>query len=415
MRISTEAPGRPRAFVAALAAGAAFLGMSTAAAAPAAAESVRDQQWHIKAMRLDEAWKYSKGQGITVAVIDAGVDPSASGLAGKVLPGKNFAPRAGTGREPLDPHGTAMASLIASSGTDGTGPIGVAPAARILPIRVFQDPNWTQAQQGSLVRPQLAKAIRYAADSPAQVINISAGEETPGADLSSAVNYAQRKGKLIVAAAGNFGDSGNPVEYPAALPGVVGVSAFDQKGNSTNFSERGSFVTLAAAGVDMYHACSGGTGFCKTSGTSDSAALVSGSAALVWAKHPNWTANQVLRVLVNTAAHPVSGAKRDNVLGYGAVRPRVALETPGDPGPPDVNPLIAAAPTASPSPSASPSGPKPSATGEGGADAAPATTASSSSSSKKGGSSGLWIGVGAGAVVVAAVAAVAVVRRRRQA
>lgn len=414
MRSSTQASGRPkRAIVAILAAGAAFLGVSTAAAAPAAAQSIRDQQWYIKAMRLDEAWKYSKGQGITVAVIDAGVDPSASGLAGKVLLGKNFAPRPGTAREPLDPHGTSMASLIASSGARETDPIGVAPAATILPIRVFQDPNWTQAQQGTLVRPQLAKAIRYAADSTARIINISGGEGTPGADLSSAVKYAQDKGKLIIAAVGNFADSGNPVEYPAALPGVVGVSAFDKQGNSANFSERGSFVALAAAGVDMYHACSGGTGFCKTSGTSDSAALVSGSAALVWAKHPDWTANQVLRVLINTAAHPVNGAKRDNILGYGAVRPRVALETPGDPGPANVNPLIAAAATTSPSPSASASSPKPSATGVGTGNSAPA---SASTSSSKSSNSGLWIGVGVGAaVLVVVVAGLAVARSRRRA
>src|SRR5947209_1530409 len=107
MRSSIQAPGRPnRAFLAALAAGVAFLGVSAAAAAPAAAQSIRDQQWHVKAMRLDEAWKYSKGQGITVAVIDSGVDPSASGLAGKVLPGKNLAPEAGSAHVPLDSHGT---------------------------------------------------------------------------------------------------------------------------------------------------------------------------------------------------------------------------------------------------------------------------------------------------------------------
>ncbi|WP_225846554.1 type VII secretion-associated serine protease mycosin [Streptomyces sp. HPF1205] len=418
MRISTEAPGRPaRVLVAALAAGAALLGVSTAAAAPAAAESIRDQQWHIKAMRLDEAWKYSKGQGVTVAVIDSGVDPSAAGLSGKVLPGKNFAQAKGTAHDPLSPHGTGIASLIAGSDAGPSEPVGVAPDARILPLRTDPILQTNLGQEESAIRAQMARALRYAADSPAKVVNISMGVSESGKDLSDAVAYAESKGKLIIAAVGNNGDSTNEAQYPAALPGVVGVAAFDRNGSSAKFSERGPQVALAAAGVDMYHACSGGTGFCKSQGTSDSTALVSGSAALVWAKHPSWTANQVLRVLIDTAAHPVSGAKRDNVLGYGAVRPRVALETPGDPGPPGVNPLIAAAasasPTASPSSSAAAGGPKPSSTGVGTANKAPATTASSSS--KKSGNSGLWIGVGAAAVVVVVVAAVAVMRRRRQA
>jgi type VII secretion-associated serine protease mycosin len=389
-----------------------------ASAAPAAAESIRDQQWHIKAMRLDEAWKYSKGKGITVAVIDSGVDPSASGLAGKVLPGKDFADRPGTAHDPLNPHGTGMASLIAGSGAGSTGPIGVAPEATILPLRDDPMLPGTEAQMASVFRAQLAKAIRYAAESPAQIINISEGLSESGPDLTSAVAFAQAKGKLIFAAVGNSGDTANFVGYPAALPGVVGVAAFDENGNSAQFSERGPQVALAAAGVDMFHACSGGTGFCKTSGTSDAAAIASGSAALVWAKHPSWTANQVLRVLINTAGHPVGGAKRDNVLGYGAVRPRVALENPGDPGPPNVNPLIAAGATASPSPSASASASAtPSATATatsaGTGQHAPATEASSSSGSSN---KGLWIGLGIGAaVVVVALAGVALARQRRRA
>ncbi|MBM9504001.1 type VII secretion-associated serine protease mycosin [Actinacidiphila acididurans] len=413
MRTSTEVPGRPyRAVATVLAAGAALLGLGTVVAVPAAAQTIRDQQWHIKAMRLGEAWKYSKGQGVTVAVIDSGVDPSVSGLAGRVLPGKNFAPVAGSAHDPLDAHGTGMASLIAGSGDGPSGPIGVAPEAMILPLRIDPDIKGMQGQVEPIIRAEIAKAIRYAADSSTRVINISQGLAESGSDLASAVSYAQSKGKLIFAAVGNSGDTTNAVEYPAALPGVVGVAAFDEKGNSAKFSERGPQVALAAAGVDMYHACSGGTGFCKTYGTSDSTALASGSAALVWAKHPDWTANQVLRVLINTAGHPVSGAKRDNVVGYGAVRPRLALENPGDPGPADVNPLIAASATASPTPAASTT-PTASATPTPTGTANPGPAAASDTSSKSS-NKGLVIGVViAAVVVVAAIVGVTVSRRRR--
>jgi type VII secretion-associated serine protease mycosin len=417
MRSSTKAPGRPaRAFVAVLATGAALVGLGTAAAAPAAAQSIRDQQWHIKAMRLDEAWKYSKGQGITVAVVDTGVDPSASGLSGKVLPGKNFAPEKGSAQVPLGTHGTSMASLIASSGATGGAPIGVAPQARILPLRVDDTEVGSEADKEPIFRAEVANAIRFAADSQAKIINVSIALDQSGPDLKSAVAYAEMKGKLLIAGVGNRGDTSNAVLYPAALPGVVGVAAFDEKGNSAKFSERGPQVALAAAGVNMYHACSGGSGFCKSWGTSDATAITSGSAALVWAKHPDWTANQVLRVLLNTAGHPASGAKRDDGVGYGAVRPRVALETPGDPGPADVNPLIAAAATASPSPSqGAKSTPTAKATPskEGAGAPAPQSGAEATSSSKSSGK-GLWIGVGAGvAALVVVVGAVVFFRRRR--
>jgi type VII secretion-associated serine protease mycosin len=411
MRRSSKAAVSPtrRIVVTALATGAALVTVGTVAAAPAAAQSIRAQQWHINAMRLDDAWKLSKGQGMTVAVIDSGVSPSASGLAGKVLAGKNFSSRPGTAQDPISAHGTGMASLIASSGTGASGPIGVAPEAKILPLRVDDDSsNGTEAQRSAHLLDEWSKAIRYAADSSARIINISMSQSENGSNLSSAVAYAQSKGKVIFASVGNSGATGNPVLYPAALPGVVGVSAFDQKGDSTKFAERGSQVALAAAGVDMYHACSGGTGFCKTSGTSDSTALVSGSAALVWAKHPSWTADQVIRVLINTAGHPTSGAKRDDVIGYGAVRPRVALETPGDPGPADVNPLVpsSATSTLSTSPATSSASATPSPSGS--------PLAADASDSSGSGGNGLWIGVGAAVVVVLAGTTFVLVRRRGQ-
>ena len=124
--------------------------------------------------------------------------------------------------------------------------------------------------------------------------------------------------------------------------------------HKTDESEYGPQVDLAAPGDDMVHPCKSETGLCRSHGTSDATALASASAALIWSKHPEWTNNQVLRVMLNTIGGPTDGAKRNDSIGYGIVRPRVALVNPGDPGPADVYPLpdppASAASAAPPSP-----------------------------------------------------------------
>lgn len=160
----------------------------------------------------------------------------------------------------------------------------------------------------------------------------------------------------------------------------------------------------------MIHACSGETGVCKGRGTSDATAIASASAALIWSKHPDWTNNQVLRVMLNTAGGPTSGAERTDYVGYGVVRPRIALKTPGDPGPADEYPLPDLAAAESAQPSAKPS----KATGSSERDDKPASAAPASGTDSD---TGLWIGLGIGvaALVGAAVTALAIRSRRRKA
>jgi type VII secretion-associated serine protease mycosin len=374
------------------------------AAAPAFAESFRQQEWHVNAMRLPEAWKYSKGQGVVVAVIDGGVDATRPDLVGQVLPGHDVTPSY-KGTVDDESHGTGMAAMIAGTGKafGGTGTIGVAPEAKILPLRVVDDPKAAnQAESLPTYIPHVAEAIRYAADSKARIINISLAFAKTTPQLNSAVDYALSKGKLIFAGAGNSQQAGNPVLYPAGIPGVVAVAAFDEKGNPTSESESGPQVTLAAPGQDIFADCYGGSGFCKSHGTSDATALASGSAALLWAKHPDWTGNQVLRVLINTAGGPSNGAKRNDFIGYGAVRPRVALESPGDPGPADVSPLPAAARTAAPSAAA---------TASGDPSSAPGSSPTSSASGDSGNGSLPWI-IGGVVVVILLIGGAFALRRR---
>ncbi len=366
------------------------------AATPAHAKTIRDQQWHLDAMKADDIWKISTGKGVIVAVIDSGVERVPE-LEGQVLPGKDLATSYGNDeRTDYNKHGTSMAAIIAGSGKrQGGGAFGLAPGAKILPIRVPHEedalaPSWTEA-------------IRYAADSEAKVINISMGmpDKDDPARLD-AVKYALSKGKLIFAAVGNDGDTTNDVKYPAATPGIVGVGAVGPDGAATDESQHGSQVDLTAPGVDIVSACAGGTTLCKAHGTSHATALASASAALLWSAHPEWTNNQVLRVLLNTAGKADDGKERNDYIGYGVVRPKVALPTPGDPGPADVFPLpdLAAADARnSPAPSAAAKAPE-----------SPAPQAEA----KADGVSGMtWIALGLGACVLVGGAVTAVIVRRR--
>jgi type VII secretion-associated serine protease mycosin len=385
-------------------------------ATPAHAETVRQQQWHLDAMKADEIWKVSKGEGVTVAVIDSGVDDSVADLRGQVLPGKDYSSRAGDENKDIDNHGTSMAALIAATGARGAtaGSYGLAPKAKILPIRVASNTERLQGKSTATYAEGMATAIRFAADSDAKIINISAASPvTPHPVLADAVQYALSKNKLIFAGVGNSADEGNAVQYPAGTPGVVGVGGLNRKAAWWSKSQTGPQVDLAAPAEDIVSACSGGTQLCEGDGTSNATALASASAALIWAKHPDWTNNQVLRVMINTAGKPTSGEKRTDYIGYGGVRPRIALTTPGDPGPADVYPLpdLAAA-EKSASPSASASSAPSAAPSDKPATAAPAPAASDSDSN-----SGLWIALGVGAAVLigGAVAAVVVRSRRRSA
>ncbi|GGV12977.1 type VII secretion-associated serine protease [Streptomyces litmocidini] len=383
------------------------------ASVPAHAENFRAQQWHLDAMGAEEIWRLSTGEGVTVAVLDSGVEKGNPDLRGQVLQGKDFATdKPGDEYTDYTGHGTGMAGLIAGTGArdGGSGSFGLAPGAKILPVRVpgADTGKVSQAAANEEFNRVMPQAIRYAADSGAKVINISQGASEGSTQLTEAVKYALGKGALVFAATGNTADRGNEVEYPAATPGVVGVGAVDDKAKHVSTSQYGSQVDLVAPGKDMVHACGGGTGMCKSSGTSDATALASAAAALLWSKHPDWTNNQVLKVMLDTAAKPKGGEKRSDYIGFGAIRPLRTLKTSGDPGPADVRPIDDLADTATATPSGSASAdPLPS-------QSTPAPAPRAAATDDAGGNTGLWIGLGIGAVVlIGAAVAVPVLRSRR--
>ncbi|MDI3417951.1 S8 family serine peptidase [Streptomyces sp. B-S-A12] len=154
-------------------------------------------------------WYGSTGEGVTVAVIDTGVEKTPMELQGQVLDRKDFAPhKPGDEHTDYEGHGTGIAGLIAGTGAGqgGDGAFGLAPGSKILPLRIPFD------SLGSKFDKPLVEAIRYAADSDAKVINISIGGPADIAGADAVVEYALPKGKLIFASAGNEGEHGSPVE-----------------------------------------------------------------------------------------------------------------------------------------------------------------------------------------------------------
>ncbi|MEU5421309.1 type VII secretion-associated serine protease mycosin [Streptomyces sp. NPDC020667] len=365
-------------------------------ATPAAAQDEHSRQWYLDDMRTEQMWKVSRGEGITVAVIDSGVDASLPELRGLVLEGTDASNHPTGAHVDSEGHGTNMAALIAGTGADG-GIQGLAPESKILPIKAVPD------QRVDAVDKMMSRAIRYAADHGAKVINYSGGAlgvQANFTETQSAVNYALGKGSLIFASTGNDGEKKNEPAFPSALPGVVGVGAIDRQGKVAKFSTYGNQVGLVAFGDEMVEHCEKGPGYCIAGGTSQASAIASASAALIWAKHPDWTNNQVLRVMMETAGKPAGAKMPSKYLGYGSVRPRkVLVDGEGDPGPADVNPLLKAN-----APKPSPADPNSSVAGK---------PIAAKSGSSEGIGTTTWVALGAGAAVILAAAIGFVVVRRR--
>ncbi|MFD5190489.1 S8 family serine peptidase [Streptomyces sp. NPDC058357] len=387
---------------------AAAVSVGFAGAAPSAlAADVQSKQWYLSAMQAEEMWKVTTGEGIKVAVIDSGVNPSTPSLKGQVLKGFDATGAAGDEHDDYRGHGTTMAELIAGTGKGG-GLRGLAPGAKIIPMRITD----TEFQNQHSVNAHDAEdAIRAAADSDAKIISMSVGSESPTQRERDAVQYAQDKGKLFFASVGNGARSGNKEEYPAAYQQVVGVAAADRNGKVGAYSQYGQAAEIAAPGSDIPYWCDETfQRYCDGNGTSQATAIASASAALVWSAHPDWTANQVLNVLFDTASRDWEKGTLSKYLGHGLIRPSMnILKGKGAPGAPDISPL-----TKEKTPGSSPSSASASSQPEKKEGAGDTAMAGSGKEKSDGSSLGLILG-GAAVVVVLGGGAFAVARKRRTA
>ncbi|NEY36791.1 type VII secretion-associated serine protease mycosin [Streptomyces sp. PRKS01-65] len=304
--------------------------------ATAHADGIRAKQWALDALHTQEIWRTTKGAGVTVAVLDTGVEADHPDLAGNVLPGKDMVGfGAREGDRAWARHGTAMAGIIAGHGHGpgrADGVMGVAPEAKILPVRVIlEDSDPSRAKARKTRGNALAEGIRWAADHGADVINLSLGDDSasahPEAAEDEAIQYALSKGVVVVASAGNGGEKGDRISYPAAYPGVIAATAVDRYGTRAAFSTRRWYATVSAPGVDIVIADPDHR-YYEGWGTSAAAAFVSGAAALLKAAHPALTPAQVKRLLEDTAGDaPADG--RDDSRGFGFVDPAAAIEAAG--------------------------------------------------------------------------------------
>jgi len=206
------------------------------------------QQWHLKAAGAPSAWDTARGAGVTVAIIDTGVAPVDDLDRARLLAGHNFLNGGNDARDDHG-HGTHVAGTVAQTTDNGIGVAGMAPLARLLPLKVL-------GADGSGTSVAIADAIRWAADHGARVLNLSLGGGARSAAMADAVRYARSRGCVVVCAAGNGGGRG--VSYPAAYPGAVAVSSVGPAGRLAPYSSYGPQVRLAAPGGDKTQGEQGG-------------------------------------------------------------------------------------------------------------------------------------------------------------
>ncbi|MFJ9804976.1 type VII secretion-associated serine protease mycosin [Streptomyces wuyuanensis] len=323
---------------------AAALALVAVPAAPAAADGpdqctypskkYEGRPWALQRVLLDELWKQSTGKGVRVAVIDTGVDvknpqltPAVDVKSGRNFLDKNLKDASGNkiergnenGTTDTVGHGTKVAGIIAARPVEGTGFVGLAPGATIIPIQ-------QNDAEGHGTAKTLAAAVDHAVAEGAGVINISqdtAGAVEPAPELKQAIDRALARDIVVVASAGNDGTGGNVKKtYPASFEGVLAVASSDRNNERAAFSQSGDFVGIAAPGVDIVTTVPGG-GHCVDNGTSFSAPYVAGIAALIKSKHKDWTQEQVVAQIQQTAERSIAG--HDRLVGWGVVDPVRAL------------------------------------------------------------------------------------------
>ncbi len=301
-------------------------GSALAAGGRLAADPMQAQEWWLSRVGADGADSAAPpGPGVPITIVDSGVDPTHPEFTGR--PSTSFLnDQTVLGQEEW--HGTAVAS-VAAAPANGVGLVGVYPEAALQ--------LWDASPAGRISTVRAAEGVEVAAQHCPGVINLSFGSVEQDPQLDAAVLDAVHKGCLIVAAAGNNADNGNPTIYPAALPHVLAVAATDENDHVASFSSGGPWLDLAAPGTDVPVAVPFAfdpTGYKITAGTSFSAPIVAAAAAWVWTVRPTLTAEQLIAILRSTARDvPPSGF--DNATGYGIVDIPGALAAPVPTADPD--------------------------------------------------------------------------------
>jgi len=294
-------------------------------ASPAAADSIRDRQYWLNQYGITQAWNTTRGAGVTVAVIDTGIDGSHPDLTGQVVGGTDVsgvgAPDGQTPVGESSEHGTMVASLLAGHGHgDGAGVIGVAPEAKLLAVSMGFGVGDVSSDD------QIANAVRWAVDNGADVINMSLTRNTLEWPESwdDAFLYAMHNDVVIVAAAGNRGSGTTQVGAPATMPGVLTVAGVDRNGSASfDASSQGITISVAAPSEELVGALPGGE-YALWNGTSGATPLVAGLVALVRSAHPELDAGNVINRITATATQ-VGDEAVSPIYGHGRINAVAAV------------------------------------------------------------------------------------------
>lgn len=308
-------------------------GVPAAAAAPKSAEcpgpgavyDLRQVPWPQISLGFEKIAPVTRGAGVTVAVIDSGVDADHPQLKGAVLPGKDLLARGGDGTADCNGHGTLVAGLIAGRRKDAIPFVGLAPEVKILPVRVLPDMNrLLPGAEEDAARRRIVQAIDFAVARKVQVINLSL---TTSSDegMKAAVQRAVAANIVVVAAVGNEGEKAPGQVYPAAYDGVIGVAGIDRDGAHVASSSVGTYVDIAAPGALIEGPAAGSRQYTGTEGggTSFAAPFVSATAALIRSYNPALSAAAVTKRILATA-DPAAEMRSDRV-GAGVVNPYRAV------------------------------------------------------------------------------------------
>ena len=299
---------------------------STLAGVAAQADGVRDGQYWLDDYGIRDAWNTTKGRGVTIAIIDTGVDGSVAELKNVVAGGTDFSGLGSPdGQTPVgsvgSEHGTMVAALAAGRGSGGdNGVIGSAPEAVVLAISIGFGEGALSSDD------QIAQAVRWAVDHGADVINMSLTRNTLDWPVSwdDAFLYAQENDVIVVAAAGNRGSGTTQVGAPATMPGVLTVAGVDALGGASfDASSQGITIAVAAPSENLVGVVPGG-GHVVWSGTSGATPIVAGVVALVRAAYPELDAANIINRVVSTARDAgVPGP--DPIYGFGLLDAEAAV------------------------------------------------------------------------------------------
>ena len=261
------------------------------------------------------AWDTTQGAGVTIAILDSGVDPTHPDLVANLVAGYNNYDN-NTNTADVCGHGTGVAGTSSAVSNNGVGVAGIAGQSKIMPVRIA-----AMTDTGCFgYYSTITSGLTWAADHGAKIANISYGGVVSSASIINAANYFKSKGGLVFVSAGNT----SSVDNVGPTSSMVVVSATDEYDNKTSWSTYGPAVTLSAPGANIYTTTNGG-GYGGWNGTSFSSPLAAGVAALVMSANPKLTNNEVENILYTTAVD-LGTAGRDQYFGYGRVNADAAVK-----------------------------------------------------------------------------------------